>query len=83
MPSLNDLMTNKDYFEVLVIVEGIEPFTSSTVQARHPYRLGHDIVVNGEFMPCPFVKKDGTELTRLQLGLRSCSPAYIFAARLD
>eukprot|EP00392_Amoebophrya_sp_AT5.2_P004015 g4020.t1 len=55
-------LLTQDYFEVLVLVEGIEPFTSTTVQARHSYAFGQDIVVNGDFMPCTFLKQDGTAM---------------------
>ena len=55
-------LLTEDYFEVLVIVEGVEPFTSSTVQARHSYSFGQDLVLNGDFMPCTFLKSDGSAM---------------------
>ena len=55
-------MRSEDFFEVVVLVEGVEPYSSSTVQARHSYSFGHDIVVNGNFMPCTFITKDGTTM---------------------
>ncbi|CAD7935531.1 unnamed protein product [Amoebophrya sp. A120] len=55
-------LLSQDYFEVLILVEGIEPFTSTTVQARHSYAFGQDIVINGDFMPCTFLKQDGTAI---------------------
>ena len=58
----SNYMRSDDFFEVVVLVEGIEPFTSSTVQARHSYSFGHDIVVNGNFMPCTFITKHGTTM---------------------
>lgn len=42
--------------EVIVLVEGIEPTTSSTLQARHSYCIGNgreeELVWNKEFAPC-------------------------------
>ncbi|CAD7972975.1 unnamed protein product [Amoebophrya sp. A25] len=55
-------LLSHDYFEILVLVEGVEPFTSSMVQARHSYAFGQDIVLNGDFMPCTFLKQDGSSM---------------------
>jgi len=54
----------KDYwrgksFEVFCICEGIEPFTSSTIQARHSYLTKSDIVFGHSFFPCVRVQDDG------------------------
>eukprot|EP00929_Paragymnodinium_shiwhaense_P055020 TRINITY_DN27598_c0_g1_i4.p1 TRINITY_DN27598_c0_g1~~TRINITY_DN27598_c0_g1_i4.p1 ORF type:complete len:446 (-),score=52.46 TRINITY_DN27598_c0_g1_i4:195-1532(-) len=44
--------------EILVLVEGIEPLTSSTLQARHSY-CADDIVFNACFQRCVFKEADG------------------------
>jgi len=46
-------------FEVFCICEGIEPFTSSTIQARHSYLTRSDIVFGHSFFPCVQVQDDG------------------------
>lgn len=39
--------------EILVIVEGVDPYTSSTVQSRHSYCMQHgEIVFDHEYVPC-------------------------------
>merc|ERR1719433_2135575 len=46
----------RNYLEVIVIVEGIEPTTSSTLQARHSYIVGgpgdSDVAWDMEFAEC-------------------------------
>ena len=44
--------------EVVVIVEGIDPYTSNTFQARHSYS-GEDIVFDQSFEACMSVAADG------------------------
>ena len=44
--------------EVVVIIEGIDPHTSNTFQARHSYS-GEDIVFDQSFAPCMSVHDDG------------------------
>jgi hypothetical protein len=38
--------------QILVLVEGIEPLTSCTLQARHWYTCSDDVEWNCEFRPC-------------------------------
>jgi len=46
--------------EVLVVVEGIEPYTSSTLMARHSYNYkAGDILLNYAFPPCVDLAEDG------------------------
>merc|ERR1712194_781578 len=40
----------KDWFEILIVVEGVDPTTSSTVHARQSY-LFEDIVWDHTFVP--------------------------------
>jgi len=39
-------------FEIFVVCEGIEPFTSSTVQARYSYLMRTDVLFGHSFLPC-------------------------------
>jgi len=56
---------SRAYREVIVLVEGIEPTTSSTLQARHSYIVGglreedRDVVWDKEFADCTAVPGDG------------------------
>jgi len=43
---------NRRYIEVVVLVEGVEPTTSSTLQARHSYRLPEDMEWDMDFVDC-------------------------------
>lgn len=57
------------YFEVIVLVEGIEPTTSSTLQARHSYLLSapdsKDLAWDMDFAECCKVPQDASKgLTR-------------------
>lgn len=56
---LRDYLESSDV-EILVVVEGIEPYTSSTLMARHSYnyRAG-DIEINAAFPPCVDIADDG------------------------
>ena len=39
--------------EILILVEGIDTYTSSTMQARHSYSFTHgDILFNQTYVPC-------------------------------
>eukprot|EP00045_Choanoeca_perplexa_P011333 m.119579 g.119579 ORF g.119579 m.119579 type:complete len:133 (-) comp15598_c0_seq2:3279-3677(-) len=44
--------------EILAIVEGVDPYTAATVQARHSYTLD-DIVFEHTFAPCVTRGSDG------------------------
>ena len=44
--------------EVVVIVEGIDPYSSNTFQARHSY-AGDDIVFDQSFASCMSLDTDG------------------------
>ena len=46
---IDHLWTNR--IEVLVLLEGIDPITSSTLQARHSY-IAKDIKMDHEFARC-------------------------------
>ena len=52
-----DSIRRKD-LEIVVLVEGTESVTSSTLQARFSYAAG-DIVVNRMFAPCVTVGENG------------------------
>lgn len=52
-----DNIKNKD-FEIVVLVEGIEPVTSSKLQARYSY-AAEDIIANRAFKPCVSIGKEG------------------------
>jgi len=58
------------YVEVVVLVEGIEPTTSSTLQARHSYLFPVDVVWDRDFADCTLFGKRGApcavDLTRFQ-----------------
>mmetsp|Transcript_9645 Transcript_9645/g.15313 ORF Transcript_9645/g.15313 Transcript_9645/m.15313 type:complete len:211 (+) Transcript_9645:1-633(+) len=60
------------YREVIVLVEGIEPTTSATLQARHSYvvgRPGHgDTVWDMEFEDCLLIPKDAQAGLGVDLG---------------
>ncbi len=58
--SVSTHMANKTYFELIVLVEGIEPVTGSAMQMRYSYGL-HDIEFNARFDSCQ--ELDGTKLT--------------------
>lgn len=45
-------------FEVFVVCEGIEPFTSCTVQARHSYVMDTDVLFGHSFFPCVRVSSE-------------------------
>jgi len=53
------------FFEVVVLVEGVEPTTSATLQARHSYTLGGaeggDIVWDMDFAECCRLRADGSK----------------------
>ncbi|KAF4666693.1 G protein-activated inward rectifier potassium channel 2 [Perkinsus olseni] len=53
-----DYLSRSGYWEVVVLVEGIEGNTSSTLQARHSYTID-DLVVNAAFAPCVTTGDDG------------------------
>eukprot|EP00931_Biecheleriopsis_adriatica_P045894 TRINITY_DN26302_c0_g1_i1.p1 TRINITY_DN26302_c0_g1~~TRINITY_DN26302_c0_g1_i1.p1 ORF type:complete len:621 (-),score=81.84 TRINITY_DN26302_c0_g1_i1:72-1934(-) len=65
-PSLEELSTylKKHFKEVVVLVEGIEPTTSSTLQARQSYIVGHpecatsDTCWNMDFVDCVMMPED-------------------------
>merc|ERR1712032_227908 len=49
---LQTFLSQQAHIEVLVLVEGIEPTTSSTIQARHSYLFPEDVAWNKEFVDC-------------------------------
>lgn len=52
--------------EVLVVVEGIEPYTSSTLMARHSYNYkAGEILFNHAFPPCVDLATDGAAIIDL------------------
>lgn len=53
-PSRQDLaeFLSERYVEVLVLIEGIEPTTSCTLQARHSYVVPDDVAWDMEFTDC-------------------------------
>lgn len=59
VPGDVDLLTywKKTGFEVVVIFEGIEPLTSSALQARHSYTSFSDILFECRFAPCMIVSR--------------------------
>lgn len=44
--------------EVVVLIEGVDPLTSHTVQAFHSYKA-EDIEWDHFFLPCTLLDKDG------------------------
>eukprot|EP00397_Hematodinium_sp_SG-2012_P012326 GEMP01012494.1.p1 GENE.GEMP01012494.1~~GEMP01012494.1.p1 ORF type:complete len:663 (+),score=99.94 GEMP01012494.1:79-2067(+) len=46
-------------FEVFCVCEGIEPFTSSTIQSRHSYLTSTDVLFGHSFLPCVRVQPSG------------------------
>jgi len=53
-PTLREVrdFVSHQYMEVLVLIEGIEPITSCTVQARHSYIVPDDVAWGKEFKEC-------------------------------
>jgi hypothetical protein len=50
------------YLEIIVIIEGIEPTTSSTIQARHSYLIGQggpDVQYDHMFVDCVTLPQSG------------------------
>ena len=45
--------------EIIVVLEGIDPLTSATLQARHSYSVD-DIIFDHWFAPCVSAADDGT-----------------------
>lgn len=61
------------YLEVVVLVEGVEPSTSSTVQARYSYVVGgprasHDVVWDMDFVDCCIQRPGKGESLALDVG---------------
>lgn len=74
-PTREDLHTHLtlNFAEVVVLVEGIEPTTSSTLQARHSYLVGGpnnvaDVSWDMEFAECVRVPHEGNAGLMLDLG---------------
>ena len=66
--------------EVIVVVEGIEPYSSNTFQARHSY-MHSDVVFDAHFAPCMSVDADG--MPRLDWGkFHAVCPAPFNATHL-
>eukprot|EP00451_Oxyrrhis_marina_P007689 CAMPEP_0204281772 /NCGR_PEP_ID=MMETSP0468-20130131/41780_1 /ASSEMBLY_ACC=CAM_ASM_000383 /TAXON_ID=2969 /ORGANISM="Oxyrrhis marina" /LENGTH=150 /DNA_ID=CAMNT_0051259175 /DNA_START=146 /DNA_END=598 /DNA_ORIENTATION=- len=70
------------WFEVVIMVEGVEPSTSSQVQARHSYTQD-EIAWEKGFMPCTRIGSDGVvevdldRLNRLTAHFEPCTvPSY-------
>jgi len=62
---LRDYLEASD-LEVLVVVEGIEPYTSSTLMARHSYNYkAGDIQLNAAFPPCVDLGEDGAAVINI------------------
>jgi potassium inwardly-rectifying channel subfamily J len=49
---IQNFITQQAHIEVLVLVEGIEPTTSSTIQARHSYLFPEDVAWNMKYVDC-------------------------------
>jgi len=66
-PAREDIESHLEqgYFEIVVLVEGVEPTTAATLQARHSYAIrgshGGDIEWDRAFVECVRCKRGGTE----------------------
>jgi len=61
-PSRTDIQEHlaQGYFEVVVLVEGVEPTTAATLQARHSYHVqtaGGDVEWDRDFVECVRMKR--------------------------
>ncbi|EER13551.1 Inward rectifier potassium channel irk-1, putative [Perkinsus marinus ATCC 50983] len=73
-----DYLSRSGYWEVVVLVEGIEGNTSSTLQARHSYTID-DLVVNATYAPCVTTGDDA----RMEVSTHSSGACHIDYSKIN